>query len=151
MLNLYRFHAQPQQLMGYADATNNIPSIAWEAAKSDAEKRELEHVWAKDPEYAYRYAHILIKKPWPPGEAAIATDPKWAFWYARNVIRKPWPPGEAAIAKDPELAYEYVRQVIKGPWPPGEAAIAKEPEYANLYQKRFKIKLRAKMGQDINQ
>ena len=70
--------------MGYADATNKIPSIAWEAAKSDAEKRKLEHLWAKDPYYAYRYAQDVIKKPWPPGEAAIAKDPRWALEYQKQ-------------------------------------------------------------------
>jgi len=133
MLNLYRFHSQPQQLMGYADASTKIPSIVWQLAKSDAEKRELEHVWAKDPYYAYRYAQDIIRKPWPPGEAAIVTDPKWAYGYAHFVIKKPWPPGEAAITKDPEYAYRYARQIIKKPWPPGEAAIAGRAKWAYYY------------------
>lgn len=132
MLNLYRFHSRPQQLMGYADAMK-IPSIAWEMAKSGAEKRKLEHLWATDPYYAYRYAQDVIKKPWPPGEAAIAKDTKWAYGYAHFVIKKPWPPGEKAIAGDAESAYRYARQVIKGPWPPGEAAIAGRAKWAYYY------------------
>jgi hypothetical protein len=55
MLNLYQFHNQPQQLMGYADAAKKIPSVAWDMAKSPAQKRELEHLWAKDPKYAKAY------------------------------------------------------------------------------------------------
>ena len=73
MLNPYRFHPKPQQLMGYADVMK-IPSIAWEMAETVAQKRKLEHVWAQYAEYAYRYAHQVIKKPWPPGEAAIASS-----------------------------------------------------------------------------
>jgi hypothetical protein len=96
--------------MGYADAAKKIPSVAWDMAKSVAEKRELEHLWAKDARYAYYYARNIIKKPWPPGEAAIAKDPEWAYEYVRDIIKKPWPPGEAAIAKDPEWAYEYQRR-----------------------------------------
>ena len=119
--------------MGYAESAKKIPSIAWQLAKSDAEKRELEHVWAKDPYYAYRYAQDIIRKPWPPGEAAIAKDPKWAYGYAHFVIKKPWPPGEAAITKDPEYAYRYARQIIKKPWPPGEAAIAGRAKWAYYY------------------
>jgi hypothetical protein len=119
--------------MGYAESAKKIPSIAWKAAKSDAQKRELEHVWAKDPYYAYRYAQDIIRKPWPPGEAAIAKDPKWAYGYAHFVIKKPWPPGEAAITKDPEYAYRYARQIIKKPWPPGEAAIAGRAKWAYYY------------------
>ncbi len=72
MLNLYRFHAQPQQLMGYADVTTKIPEFAWSSAETVAQKRKLEHVWAQYPEWAYKYAKLIIKKPWPPGEAAIA-------------------------------------------------------------------------------
>ncbi len=46
MLNLYRFHPQPQQLMGYADVTTKIPEFAWSSAETVAQKRKLEHVWA---------------------------------------------------------------------------------------------------------
>ena len=144
MLNLYRYHAQPQQLMGYADASAKIPSVAWDMAKTKAQKQELEHLWATDAQYAYRYARYVIKKPWPPGEAAIATDPEWAFVYAWNLIEKPWPPGEAVIATNPRFAYNYARYVIKKPWPPGEAAIATDPYYAKAYQKEFKVKLLAR-------
>ena len=144
MLNLYRFHAQPQQLMGYADASAKIPSIAWDMAKTKAQKQELEHLWAKDTEYAYLYAQDVIGKPWPPGEAAIANDPVSAYLYARFVIKKPWPPGEAAIAKDPKWAYQYAEDIIGKRWPPGEAAIATDPEYAKAYQKEFKVKLLAR-------
>ena len=132
MLNPYRFHSQPQQLMGYADAMK-IPSVAWDMAKTVAQKRKLEHLWAQDPELAYQYAEFVIKKPWPPGEAAIASSPKWAFKYAQGVIDKPWPPGEAAIASSAEYAYSYARHVIRKPWPPGEAAIASDPKYAYYY------------------
>ena len=147
MLNPYLYHSQPQQLMGYADATNKIPSIAWEMAdlgpETNAKKRELEHLWAKDPNLAYLYARYVIKKPWPPGEAAIAKYPYWAYQYAKNIIREPWPPGEAAIAGSADLAYLYARDVIKKPWPPGEAVIAGDANYARAYQKEFKVKLLA--------
>jgi len=110
MLNLYQFHNQPQQLMGYAESAKKIPSIAWEMATSDAQKRELEHLWAKDPRYAHLYAYHVIGKRWPPGEAAIAGNPESAYRYAREVIGKPWPPGEAAIASDPVWAREYQKE-----------------------------------------
>ena len=103
--------------MGYADASTKIPSIAWELAKTVAQKRKLEHLWAQDPKWAYWYAAYVIKKPWPPGEAAIAKDPSWAYYYAADIIGKRWPPGEAAIASN--------------------------AEYAKEYQEEFKVKLRA--------
>ena len=157
MLNPYRYHAQPQQLMGYADATTKIPEFAWKAANTVAQKRKLEHVWAQYPEpwppgeaaiggdanYAYQYARQIIKKPWPPGEAAIAGDAAYAYRYARDVIGKRWPPGEAAIAGSAEAAYEYALDVIGKRWPPGEAAIASEAEWAKAYQEEFWVKIRA--------
>jgi lambda repressor-like predicted transcriptional regulator len=133
MLNPYRFHSQPQQLMGYADAFTKIPSIAWDLARTSRQKRKLEHVWAQDPELALQYAEFVIKKPWPPGEAAIASSARSAFQYAQGVIDKPWPPGEAAIASSAEYAYNYARYVIRKPWPPGEAAIASSAKYAYYY------------------
>ena len=133
MINIYSLHANPSQLLGYEQARTRVPSIAWELAKTPAAKKKLEHLWQQDAEFAYYYARNVIKKPWPPGEAAIARDAQLAYYYAANVIRKPWPPGEAAIAGDAEWAYRYARGVIEGPWPPGEAAIAGDDEWAYLY------------------
>ncbi len=129
--------------MGYADVTTKIPEFAWEAAITVAQKRKLQHVWAQYPEWAHRYARDIVRKPWPPGEAAIASDPYLAYLYAQTVIKGPWPPGEAAIAGNAELAYWYARTVIKGPWPPGEAAIAGDAKWARAYQKEFKVNLHA--------
>jgi len=169
MLDPYLYHTQPQQLMGYADASTKIPSIAWKLAKTNEQKRKLEHVWAQYPEWAHRYARDIVRKPWPPGEAAIASVPYLAYLYARTVIKGPWPPGEAAIAGNAGLAYLYALEVIEKPWPPGEAAIAGsagsaflyaldvigkrwppgeaaiagDAKWAQEYQKEFKVNLRA--------
>ena len=110
MLNPYKFHSQPRQLMGYAESSTKVPSIAWDMAKTEAQKRKLEHLWATDAELAYRYTRDVIGGRWPPGEAAIAKDPNWAYLYALYVIGGRWPPGEEAIAKDPESAATYQRQ-----------------------------------------
>ena len=144
MLNLYQYHSRPQQLMGYADATNKIPEIAWKAAKTPMQKRKLEHVWTSNAEYAYEYALNVIKKRWPPGEAAIAGDPEYAARYARDIIKNPWPPGEAAIASTAESAYWYTIDLIGKRWPPGEAVIAGDAVYSKAYQKEFKVKLLAR-------
>ena len=141
MLTPYLYHSQPQQLMGYADASTKIPSIAWKIAKTEVQKRELEHLWAQYPEWAYRYAQDVIRKRWPPGEAAIAGNAGYAFQYAKYMIRKPWPSGEAVIAARAAYAVLYARDVIGKPWPPGEAAIAGDARWAKEYQKEFKIKL----------
>ncbi len=84
MLNPYRFHTQPQQLMGYAESAKKIPSIAWQLAKTPMQKRKLEHVWAKDPYYSFQYAQDIIRKPWPPGEAAIAGSADYSKAYQKQ-------------------------------------------------------------------
>ena len=84
--------------------------------------------------YAYDYAHVVLKEPWPAGEAAIAKDAIYAYKYAFNVLKKsPFPAGEAAIAKDHYYAYSYALDILKGPFPAGEAAIAKDPFSARDY------------------
>ena len=89
MLNPYKFHSQPQQLMGYAESSTKIPEIAWDQFNTTNEqKRKLEHLWAQYAKYAYLYARQVIKKPWPPGEAAIAADAYFAKEYQKYVKNK---------------------------------------------------------------
>ena len=87
----------------------------------------------KNPEWAYTYAHEVIKGKWPEGEEAIKQDPEWAYKYARYVIYDRWPEGEEIIKQDPGCAYHYAYQIIGGRWPEGEEAIKKEPESAYTY------------------
>jgi guanylate kinase len=130
-----------------------------------------EKVIATDPKMSYDYAEEVINhvsldtagtrttyirpldggKPWPPGEAAIATSAEYSFNYAYllNVSRpaggghgggwrggggtKPWPPGEAAIATSAKWSFKYARDVIQSTWTPGEAAIAKSAQWSYTY------------------
>ena len=93
------------------------------------------------PRLAFHYAHDVIKEPWPPGEAAIATDGFIASVYAVDLINMKnskqnkvrWPPGEAAIADDADASVRYAKSIIQGRWPPGEAAVATDAEMAYIY------------------
>lgn len=139
MLTVYNFHTNPEKLFGFERAEFEIPELAWARTEySERERKQLEHVWAKDPEYAYRYAtttgHRFIL-----GEPVIATDPQYAWIYATNIIRDRWPQGEAAIATDGLLAQMYAEQFLKRPWPQGEPAIALRSVAAYQYA-RFVLK-----------
>lgn len=56
-------------------------------------KWELEDL-AKDPEYAYQYADLVLKARFPEAEPAIAKVPDTAFQYAKNVIKGRFPEAE---------------------------------------------------------
>ena len=70
MLNLYRYHTQPQTLAHYEEARTSVP------------------------EMAYQYASEVLNGRFPAGEAAIARDAKWAYWYAHDILNKDPIPGE---------------------------------------------------------
>ena len=151
-MNLYSLSANPEELPNF-DKMLEIPTLAWkhcEDKMSGGGRRDvnytanknnlfvqLEHTWEKDPQTAYKYAMFVIRRPFPAGEAIIATDAKYSLYYAKNVLHRPWPKGEPAIANDPRnyVQLDYARSVLKGPFPAGEAGIAKDPyhimEYAN--------------------
>ena len=153
--------------------------FSYEYAKNAIEGRfpEGEKIIATDPGVSYTYAQEVINhvsldtagtrtsyvrpldggKPWPPGEAAIATSAEYSFKYAYllnvsskptaggGLVRwraggegtgggtKPWPPGEAAIATSAKWSFRYARDVIQSTWTPGEAAIAKSAQWSYSY------------------
>lgn len=137
-LDLYKFYSKPEELLGY-DQSKNFPWNILDLAKRGVKlSNEQVNNLASDPRYAYHYAQEVFRRPWPPGERAIAGSPTWAYWYAYAVIKRPWPPGEAAIASNPRYAYMYAKFVIGRPWPPGEAAIAGDPHWREEYEKFLK-------------
>lgn len=77
MINLYKFHSNPDTLLEY---NNRIKLI---------------------PELAYDYARNVIKSRWPEGEPTIMKDPYWAVMYAQHIIKGRWPDAEPYIIKTP--------------------------------------------------
>ena len=105
-------HAEPHKLKNY-DAFETVPKLVWQKYKGDkAELKKREAIFAKDAEYAYRYAYFVLNGPFRAGEAAIAKDPELAVNYAINILKGPFKAGEAAIAKDPEGA-EYYQEFLE--------------------------------------
>jgi hypothetical protein len=91
----------------------------------------------KTAEGAVNYAVHILNKPFPEGEALIATSVENSYIYAKDVLHAPFPLGEAAIAKDAEYSYYYAILVLEAPFPLGEAAIAKDATYFKKYKELF--------------
>ena len=129
-MNLFKYHTDPKQLVGYADRMQLVPKLALEAAIKGDRSPEVLAAIATSPRVSYFYAKDVIKKPWPTGETAIAQSSDCSYYYARDVIKGPWPPGETDISQNSQYSYLYARDMIKKPWPPGETAIAQDSEYS---------------------
>lgn len=91
----------------------------------------------KTAEDAVNYAVHILKKPFPEGEALIATSVDNAYRYAAGLLKSPFPLGEAVISTDAEYSYYYATQVLQAPFPLGEAAIAKDAHYFKKYKELF--------------
>ena len=77
MINLYKYHSNPETLEQYNNRTAIIPSLA------------------------YNYA-IETKQRFPAGEPYIMKKPNWAFWYALEIIKGRWPEAEPSIMNHPD-------------------------------------------------
>ena len=67
----------------------------------------------RDAIQSYRYALLVLKAPFPEGEAVIATSAEWSYKYALDILKAPFPLGEAVIAKSAEHSYGYAKNVLK--------------------------------------
>ena len=87
IIDPYKLSKRP---LPYRDvAYEKHPELAWEKYKDNPEElKKREHLWVTNPEWAYYYALEVLKKPFPLGEAAIASDPYYAYSYARDVLEK---------------------------------------------------------------
>src|SRR6266851_2864333 len=124
-MNLYNYHSNPSKLIGYDVAFDLSPELALEKYRGNIkEMKKREHLWKQSAEYAYYYAHNVIKGRWPEGEAVIIKDPGYAYWYAHCVIKGRFLEGEAIIATTAHYSYDYACYIINGRFPEGEAVIA---------------------------
>ena len=116
MLNLYTLHSNPEILDHYDNIDMILPLVFWDKYKNNIpELKKREKYIAKYPEYAYKYAKNILKKPFVLGEPSIAKDPAAAYFYVKNILKKPFVLGEPSIAKNPASAYTYARDVLKNP------------------------------------
>jgi hypothetical protein len=139
-MNLYNLHTDPKSLKHHDFHHNTVPDLFWDKyGNNPAELKKREQAIAKDPGYAVMYARDVIKRPWKPGEAAIAKDPLTvlddgevncvALDYAKHVLHGRFPAGEKVIASNPVTAYEYAKDVLHGRFPAGEKAIADDKDH----------------------
>lgn len=88
---------------------------------------------SEDAKFAKDYA-MLIRRPFPEGEKAIATDPYAATMYACYVLKSRFPAGEPQIATNGKLSLEYAKYALnRKRFPLGEKEISKEWDASYLY------------------
>ena len=96
---------------------------------------EEEGTIATSPEMSYRYA-VINDRPFPRGEATLASDAEYAFKYAKYILKHRFPAGEAAIVSDPRRSYLY-RFFLRGAglkWADGEYCKAYPEALSHTYQ-----------------
>lgn len=99
---------------------------------------EGEAAIATDPEAAYDYAIEVLGNRFPRGEAVIASRAYTAIEYAVSILQSRFPRAEAIIAQDPYNAFRYALRILKRPWPEAEPAILKDPDVAADYAANLK-------------
>ena len=148
ILNLYNLSDNPEDLPGYNER-DNVPAFAWGKyfrsgnPESYKKMRSLEHIWAKEPKYAWLYVVNVIgtAKDHPEIEAAIARDPQTAVDYAKIILKGPFPLGEPAIATQFYSSLRYAGATHK-PFPPFEDELARSApihilQYCEYIGQRF--------------
>jgi hypothetical protein len=154
-VDLYQYHDQPDELIGYK-LQDLLPDRILNYARylkrsglpielSDQQRSNL----ATNAELSLYFA-LLTKSRFPEGEPQILKNPTAAALYARDVILGPWPRAERIIAQDRWAAETYIYDVLKKPWPPGEAEIAIDPIALRNYLTHFPER-QARLGQIIQQ
>jgi hypothetical protein len=136
-MNLYQLHSAPTSIYGHDKAHETVPELIWKKYEGnpdqDEQLKRYEDILAKDPGYAYKYAFLILKKPFPKGEKAIATSPEYAFNYALHVLKGPFKAGEPAISKDAYYAVWYAVDVLKKRFPMAEDLIYDDYDLAIEY------------------
>ena len=109
--NIFALHPDKEKAEKLkAKATEKDPKLAWETYRYQPEElKKREHLWAKDPEFAYYYAKYVIEGRFPAGEKAMASHPFFAYYYAEEFIGDRWPEGEKAIARHSGYARDYAK------------------------------------------
>lgn len=110
------------------------PDAALEYGKQHGFTKFLINVITTSPKASYNFA-LLLNKPFPEGEPAIATSGEYSFLYALNVLKKPFKKGELAIAESPYTSLHYAKLVLEGSFPEAEHVISKYPDTSYIYAK----------------
>ncbi len=147
--NLFKYHSNPEVLLGYHDRYKFVPGLAMRAATAyykpkDISIDELEDIIAKSPADSFRYARELYRNAdvpygesfrWKKGEPILLTDPHWCFQYIQELIKEPWPAAEDIISTSAWESCQYAIGILKAPFPKGEPAILKDPSVLRDYNR----------------
>lgn len=148
MLNIYHYYDDAESLPGYEKIKPALMICNKYAKWSKSSKEILEplqHIIAKDPTLAYKYALQVIKGRWPKGEDVIKTNDEYAYYYAANVLvtdkewpypNGRWPEAEPYIMKSGLNAWLYAKRVLKHRWKEAEPYIEQDlwwGDYKNYF------------------
>jgi lambda repressor-like predicted transcriptional regulator len=113
-MNLYKLHANPEELDFYDEAHEKVPILIWKIYKNNpAELKKREDIIAKDAGRSYWYADEVLRSPFPKGEEVISKDAHYSCMYATFILKAPWSKGEDAIAENAYCSYQYAYKVLK--------------------------------------
>ena len=88
MLNIYKYHTNPEIFSFYEKAMECIPDLFWEKYGHNPEElKKREGAIATSAEYSYRYANYVLKGRFELGEEIIATDVHYSYFYAYYVLK----------------------------------------------------------------
>lgn len=88
-------------------------------------------------ELVTKYMKELQIKEWKESEPVLATDGTAALWYAM-LLKRPFPEGEPAIAKSARDTFLYSTEILKARFKAGEANMkATKPGFWKAYQEEF--------------
>lgn len=140
-MNIYKFHSNPVELIGYDDQVKICPAAAlsWALAELIDIPQSILNTIAKEAFTSFKWAYYT-NKPFPLGEDAIATNAQLSYKYALLILNKAFKKGEPAIAQHPVFSLRYATKVLKDRFPAGEPTI-KNSQFKHQYEEQFGIKL----------
>lgn len=143
MLNVYNYYDDAEALPMYKELSPALGLYdnphAWDTSSRPILK-PIEHLIAKQPIYACKYAKDVLQGRFPEGEPIIMKYPNAALSYAKYVIGGRWRDAEPYIAEDIFQAFEYATDVIHGRFKAAEPNIMTSPSQAFEYAKEVLAK-----------
>lgn len=112
-MNLYKYHKHPLRHFSVRYFAN--AEMAYEYLKKhgmgNLEPSTIDKILSiiiKSPEYSFRTAKNVLRRPWPEAEKTIIKDSWFASMYATDVLKHRWEEAESVIFSDEDSAYSYL-------------------------------------------
>ena len=151
MLNVYRYHDDPESLPLYNPLGRLLQRSLYDTDFESIDKADLEALMpliSRTATLATKYAREVIKGRWPEAEPYIMKVSYTAYGYARAILyndpewpydRGRWPEAEPYIMQEPFTALIYAKNILKHRWKEAEPYIMKNEGDWNNYKAHFGI------------